>query len=168
MIPNTISADTTAIADKLLSVPVGECISLAILSDALGRDITKARHLLYSAFRVVRRDNGFIFTTVRGIGYRRLSAKGVTDFVGTSARAHIRRTARKAKATIEDGIRHANDLPPDIQRKAMSEISSLALLEHIAKDAMVKPQNDSPMKPEPVAITARRFLARIGAYTTKT
>lgn len=158
MIPFAMSIDARTLADRLLAVPVGETITLPEIGRTLGRDISQCRHLLYTALRIVRREAGAIFVCKPRIGYQRLSAEAVAETVGTHARARVRRTARRARVAIEAGIQHNNALPPEVQRRASAEISAFALLEHLARDATVKPKEDAPLTPEPVAATARRLL----------
>lgn len=158
MTPFTVSIDARALADRLLTVAVGETITHQALSQTLGRDVTRQRHLLYTALRIVRREAGAIFACKPRIGYQRLAAEMIAETVGTNARARVRHTARRARVAIEAGIQHSNNLPPAVQRRAASEISAFALLEHLARDAVVKPKEDAPLAPEPVAATARRLL----------
>lgn len=159
MIQTEMSADTRALADMLAATPVGEVATLAAMSETIGRDITTCRHLLAAARRIAQREHGAVFVTDRGIGYRRLPAEEVARVVGSSARQHVRRTAGRAKRALIAGTNSANDLRPDVQRRLAAEISAMALLEHISRDTTVKPAADAPLKPTPVAVTARAFLA---------
>lgn len=158
MIPTTISADAQALADRLLTVPVGETVSAATLSEVIGRDIAGCRHLLYTAFRILRRDHGAIFASRPRVGYQRVPPDAVPETVGAAARAHLRRTARRARVAIEAGVKHANDLSPAAQRRAQQEISAFALVEHLSRDAVAVKGGEPPAAPEPVAVTARRLL----------
>lgn len=163
MIATEVTAEVRHLADALAQVPVGGVMTLDAMSQTVGRNIVTNRHLAYSAMKLVRGEIGAVFVTVRGEGYRRLDAIQVPEVIGTCARSRIRSTSRRAKRTIEAGIAFSNSLPPDVQRRAAAEISALGLLEHIAKDKAVLPDATTPLKPEPVAITAQRFLSRIGA-----
>lgn len=159
----SLSVDARALADRLMAVPVGETITHQAISQTLGRDVTACRHVLYSAMRVARREGGAVFTIKPRIGYQRLAAEHVAATVGTAARARVRHAARKARVSIEAGTRNANNLPPEAQRRAAAEISAFALLEHLARDATVKPKENAPLAPEPVAATARRLLGMVAA-----
>lgn len=161
MIPTDLSADTRALADHLATVPVGELATIARMSAVIGRDVDRHRHVLYAAIRVAQRETGAVFACERGAGYRRLSVEEVVQKVGSTARDRIRGTARRARKTLTAGTRGANDLAPAMQRKAAAEVSALALLEHLARDAVARPANDGPQAPTPVAITAKTMLARI-------
>lgn len=158
MIPQTISIEARTIADRLLEVPVGETVSLDTLSELVGINLTHKRHLFYAAIRLAQREAGAIFACHPRKGYQRLAAEEVAKTVGTNARDKVRRSARRARRTIEAGISGANDLPPEEQRRAAAEISSLALLEHVARNLPKAKEGEAPMKPEPVAITARRLF----------
>ena len=68
-----ISPDTVALAEALSATPVGETITYETLSAAIGRDVREhAVHLLHSAFRIVQRDHGAVFSNIRlrGTGFR--------------------------------------------------------------------------------------------------
>lgn len=161
MLTTEASPDTRAVAELLATVPVGEIVSFAALSAAIGRDITRCRHVLYAGKRAAERDAGAVFATVRGQGMRRLSAERAAETVGTAARSHIRKTARKATRTLIAATSRANDLPPAVQRSVSAEVSAFALIEHLSRDAAVKAADDAPLKPTPVAITARAMMAAL-------
>lgn len=163
MITTEISAEARAVADLLAACPSGEVITFAAMSAAIGRDILARRHVITTARRVAEREAGAVFTIERRTGYRRLDATRIADVVGTAARAHIRRTARRSVKSLSEGTRRLNDLPPDVQRKVAAEMSALGLIEHIARDKTVKPAANAPTKPQPVAVAARALLAALGA-----
>jgi hypothetical protein len=165
MIQTEISADARAIADILIACPIGEMISLAAASSAIGRDITRCRHILDTARRVALRETGAVFSTEPRNGLRRLSAERATEVIGPNARRHIRKAASRARKVLIAATEGANDLTPDAQRRRAAEISALGLMEHIARDNMTRPSDDASTKPLPVAITAQAFLARIQART---
>jgi hypothetical protein len=163
MIVTEISPDTRALANRLLAVPLGGAISYADLSAAIGRDVRteNTRYLIYGAMRVTQREAGAIFANDRGKGYVRLSPDDAHK-VGNTARSRVRRIARHATKQISAALARANAVAPESQRKANAELSALGLLEHVAKDRHVVPA-ETDEAPTPVAITARRFLERIGA-----
>jgi alkylated DNA nucleotide flippase Atl1 len=163
MITTEISAEARAIADLLAECPPGAVVTFGAMSAVIGRDILARRHVIATARRVAEREAGAVFTVERRTGYKRLDAARIADVVGTAARAHIRRTARRSVKSLSEGTRRLNDLPPDVQRKVAAEMSALGLIEHIARDKAVKPTADAPTKPQPVAVTARAFLDALGA-----
>jgi hypothetical protein len=158
-----LSPETRTIADRLNATEVGGIVSFAEMSAAIGRNILSRRHVIYSAMRLAEKESGAIFATIRGQGYKRLAASEVVEIVGSSARAHIRRTARRSAKTLNEGTRRHNNLPPEMQRKVASEMSVLGLIEHISRDKVVAPKEDAPTKPQPVAVTAREFLKALVA-----
>lgn len=162
MIQTELSADTRAVADVLVACSVGGVTTFATMSAAIGRDITLRRYILTAARRVAQREAGAVFVSERAIGLRRISAERATETVGSTARRHIRRTARRAKSALLAATNGVNDLPPVAQRRLAAEVSALGLIEHLSRDAASKPSDDAPTKPQPVAVTARDMLARIG------
>lgn len=161
MIQTELSADTRAIADMLASCPVGELITLAAMSAAIGRDVTTCRHIVQSARKVAQREGGAVFSVERAVGLRRMSAERVTETVGATARGHIRRTAGRARRTLLAATAGSNDLSPEAQRRLAAEVSVLGLMEHLSRDSVTKPAPDAPIKPTPVAVTARTLLTVI-------
>ncbi len=161
MLQTEISADTRSIADLLIACPVGEMVTLAAMSEALGRDITACRHIAASARRIAQRECGAVFTTERGRGLRRLSPERVIETIGPAARTHIRRTARRARRTLLAGTAGTNSLPAEAQRRLAMEASVLGLMEHIARDSTATAKPTSPTKPMAVAVTARMLLSTI-------
>lgn len=158
MIHTEVSAETIAVAAILSACPVGGVVALSAMSQAIGRDIRSARHIIASARRVAQREGGAVFVTERGVGYRRLSAERATETLGTTARKHIRRTAGRTRRALVAATALANDLPPEAQRRAARELSVLGVIEHVAQDKHIRTKEHDSMKPEPVALVMRRFL----------
>ena len=157
MISTEISPDVAALVEALRGVSPGQTITYAALSEAIGRDVTEHRHLLASAQRIAAREHGAVFGNERSVGYTRLTIDQLPG-VASTARARIRRTSRIAAKRLTQGAARTNDMPPDVQRKLNAEISSLALLEHIASDKAATPAPVHDQRPEPVAISARRLF----------
>lgn len=153
-----INAATLALMDTLRQTPVGEIVTFAELSNAIGMDVRQSRYLLHSALTILQREEGACFGNRRGIGYQRLRADDAPK-IGNHTRLITRRAAKRGRKKITSLINRANDLSDDARRLALREISTLGLIEHISKDnTQLKPDPDR-LAPEPVAITARRFLA---------
>tara|TARA_R110000868_G_C10969754_1_gene769590 strand:+ start:1030 stop:1524 length:495 start_codon:yes stop_codon:yes gene_type:complete len=162
MIATDLHHDTRIIADCLAATPHGALVTKGEISDAIGREIDHCVWLLYSAIRIVERENGAVFACVRGKGYRRLTAEELAR-IGQTARARIRGTARRGMKSMTAGVSAINDLAPDLMRKVLAEQSSLGLLEHIARDRNLPPINETMTRPLPVAVTAKEFLRSIKA-----
>jgi hypothetical protein len=161
MMITELSNDARAVADLLASCQVGELVTYAAMSEAIGRNIKHYRHIIDAARRVAAREAGAVFAVERGDGYRRLEAAQVAPVLGSATRKHLRVTARRKIRTIRHGTDRANDLTPEDQRRVAAEISALGLIEHMARDQVARPADNGPTKPEPVAITARRFLSAL-------
>jgi len=152
-----LSAETLAVLNRLKEAPIGETVTYDDLSAAIGRDIRRHRHVLYSALRVALRDDGLLFGTVRGVGYQRVPAEDA-HHVGVDARKGIRRRARRSSKRIAAAMSRANDVSDEARRKAHSEMAALGLIEHLSRDTAQPRDADKPAAPEPVALTARRML----------
>jgi hypothetical protein len=160
MIQTELSADTRAVVDLLSACPVDGTVSIQAISDRLGRDVRRYRHVIAAARRVVAREAGGVFVSVRGIGYRRLSADRAAEVLAPASRKHIRMTARRTRRNLEQIISRANDMAPEARLKASREIGVLGVIEHIAREANVS-KMPSPDTPQPVAVMARAALAAI-------
>ena len=161
MIALDLHADTRRIIDLLLRTPRGEVVTLAAISARIERDITQCRHLLYSALHHVERENGSVWALIRGKGYRRMEPDEIPK-IGQTARARIRRTARRGIRSMEAGILGANDLSNETRRKILAEQSVLGLMEHLARERSLPSIGDDESKPLPIATTAKSFLQAIG------
>ena len=161
MLSLDLHADTRRIADALAAVSRGDTITLAAITNAIGRDIHRCRHLLYSAFRLVERENGAVFATERGQGYRRLKPEEIIT-IGQTARARIRGTARRGARSIAAGVSGANDIAAPVQRAILAEQTALGLLEHMARDKNLPTVPETENRPLPVAVAAKEFLRAIG------
>jgi prophage DNA circulation protein len=161
MLITELSADARAVADLLLACPIGETVSLASMSDAIGRDIRKHRHIIVTARRVAEREAGAVFASVRGVGYQRLDAERTVAVVAPAARKHIARSAKRAARSLNASMSKANDLPMDVRRRAVHELGVLGIIEHAARERVKTLPDEAPTRPEPVAVVARRWLARM-------
>tara|TARA_R110000868_G_scaffold134251_1_gene346161 strand:- start:153 stop:644 length:492 start_codon:yes stop_codon:yes gene_type:complete len=162
MIATDLHADTRRIIDLLASEPRGNTITLGAISKSIGRDIGRCRHLLYSAIRVIERDNGLVFSCIRGKGYKVMPSEDISR-VGQTARARIRRTARRSIRTLEAGLAGANDISNEAKKKVLAEQSALALVEHLTREKNLPVMPESETRPLPAATTAKAFLQAIGA-----
>lgn len=155
--------EVRALADLFLAAPVGGVVKFEDMEKALGRGLNSFRHLIPRARVVASKEAGALFESVRTLGYRRLPASDAHR-LGQHARRRIRRTARKAAGQIVSAVVKANDMPADAARAAYREVSVLNLISHLSQEkAMPEPPKDA--KPEPLAITARKMLERMGAIT---
>lgn len=151
--------DTQALMAKLAATGIGEVCTYATLSDAIGRNIADCRYLALRAIRRLNRDEGAIFSAVHRVGYKRL-APDEAHQIGSATRARIRHAAHRTSATISRAIERTNDMEPAAKRRAMAEISSMAMLAHMATEKVTMTQ--AADKPQPVAVTLRETLRRMG------
>lgn len=163
MLIHEISPEVRAVAELLMGCQPGEVVTFLEMSAVIGSNIFARRHIITSARKMALQEAGTVFASERSIGYKRLEASAVAYVVGSSARSSIRKSARRGVKSILEGTRRVNDLTPEIQRKVSAEMSALGLIEHIARDSNVKPGPGAPIKPQPVAITARALLAALDA-----
>jgi hypothetical protein len=163
MLIHELSPEVRAVAELFMRCQPGEVVTFPEMSAVIGSSIFARRYIITSARRVAEREAGAVFTSERSIGYKRLEASAVANVVGSSARSHIRKSARRGVKAIIEGTRRVNDLAPDVQRKVAAEMSALGLIEHIARDSNVKPGPEASTKPQPVAVTARALLAALDA-----
>ncbi|MGE4044488.1 MAG: hypothetical protein AB7F35_06520 [Acetobacteraceae bacterium] len=162
MIAKERNPDTGRLIDVLAAVPVGGIVSLAAMSDAIGRDIEQCRYLLYAAIRHAGREHGALFASVRGQGYRRLPVSEIAT-IGRTAREKIRRTARRGLRSMEAGLSAANDVPNDVRIRLLQEQSALGLIEHVTRERNLPQVPEGTTRPLPIAVAGRAFLQAIGA-----
>ena len=155
-----LSPEVRALADALLSTPVGMDITHNDLSAAVGFDVRTRRYLILRAIAVASREAGAIYSAVIGVGYRRLSADEAAQ-LGEHARKRIRSASGRVSKMIIRATEVANDMDPEARRNAMREVSVLGLLKHIATDKASRDM-PAPEKPQPVAITMRNMLTSMG------
>ena len=163
MAVNEMHQDTRDLADRLIAVTHGDIISWSDLSAAIDvADVRRVRWRVAAAMRVALREAGAVFATLRGIGYRRVTIDRLGSDVGQSARARIKRTARRANATIGLGLAKANDVPNEARIRALREQSALGLIEFLARERhlpTVDPERMRPLRPQHVL---RQTLESLG------
>lgn len=160
-IAQTIAPDTQAIVDLFLATPVGQTVTFAAMSAAIGQAIANRRHLIPRAIHIAARDHGAIFGSVRTVGYHRMPAQDA-HMLGAHTRHRMRRSAKRTSAAIVAAVTMANDMPAAAKVRAYAEVNAMALIRHIAADKIVIASTAEP-KAEPVALVARRFAQQIGA-----
>ena len=157
----SLSAETRALVTLFTSIPVGDTVTYVAMSSAIGRPIQDRRHLIPRAMTIAAKESGAIFGGVRTVGYKRLPAQDA-HILGAHTRRRIRRSAKRTTDAIVSAINHANDMPDAAKVRAYAEVNSMALIRHLASDKEVTASASAP-KPEPVAVTMRRFARALGA-----
>lgn len=123
------SLQTTAIMDTLREAPIGTVVTYAALSQAIGEDVTEARHYLYSAMNALQAE-GLAFGTVRGEGVKRLVSEEIPA-IGDHAILRIKRTSRRARKRMAV-VNGMNDVPNDVRVKINTAASMLGVIENFA------------------------------------
>jgi hypothetical protein len=128
---------TAQLIDILRTVPAGETISYEALTATIDTDVRKeARHLLYSARRIVRREDALVFRPARGVGLRRLTDSEIATS-GSAFLRHINRTSRRAVQTL-GCVQDFPRLKPDEQIKHNMAMSLFGVFHEITKTRGLK------------------------------
>lgn len=110
------SAATGWIVELLRTVAVGEVVTFERLSEAARMDVRKHRSTFTSAARIALREHGLVFSSQRGVGYKRVSEAGKIDVTGehivrarNAARSGVRvsRATNVTELSAADRLRHA-------------------------------------------------------------
>ena len=158
--PSTANeTDAVALQGLLAATPVGETCTYAAMTEAIGRDVRTCSYLLFRAVRRLNAENGALFASVRGVGYKRLQPSEA-HLLGRTSRARIRRMSHRTSKIIARALDHANDMPDTERRKAMAEIGVMNMLAHLATEKeAVAAVADTPM---PVGTLLRESLKKMG------
>lgn len=154
--------DTTTLAAMFTAASIGETVTYARMSEAVGADIRSRFWLAQAALKIANAEAGALFTTVRSVGYLRIPAQDAAK-VGITARGRVRRIARRASVSMTNAVQHANDMPPENRARVMAEVGALSLLAHVSKDRAVKAAATDDAAPQPVAKTLAALMKDIGA-----
>lgn len=124
-----IEADIQALSAALEACPIGETVSYAALSEAIGRDVRNCRHVLAAARRQAEENTGHLFQTIRTVGVKRLTAEEIPA-VGLGVMRHVRRSARAGMNRLA-AVR-VNDMPEGEARKIIAHRSMLGAIALVA------------------------------------
>lgn len=129
------AVDTRLLLARLMKVAVGETATFGALSEAIGRDIDGGDPHVQSARRMAERDQGAVFASIHGVGYKRLLPPEVVK-ASEDGLARIKRAARR------EGNRLATVDPADLNATERdvfhARLSGFAIIGHIAKPASVE------------------------------
>jgi hypothetical protein len=129
-------SDSALLARVLAQLPVGGELSYAEMTAAIGRDVQGVgRGALETARRKLLRDERRVFDVIIDIGLRRLNDREIVQ-TADKARAHIRRTSRKAARTVLCAT--YEKLDRESQVKHNIALSVFAVTEQMAGDKAVK------------------------------
>lgn len=93
------SADAKTLADLMRSVAVGDMLSYDSMSDAIGRDVTAERSVIYTARSIVQREDRIVFDTICKQGLKRLADDEIVS-LGDRARSRVRKIAKRTTQSI--------------------------------------------------------------------
>ena len=146
------------ISERMARTSPGGIVTFDEIARASSTDIRRKSYLVHSAIRLLNRDTGAIFASVRGIGYRRLLQEQAHE-LGISTRGAIRRKSNRTATMISRAVSVANDMPNEAKRSAMSEMATLGLLRMMATDKHRVEVPETAVAPPAVTDVARSVLA---------
>jgi hypothetical protein len=123
------AADVEAIKGLLTCSPIGQTVSYAAISAAIGRDILAHRWLLQKARTEAESETGGIYETVRNEGLQRITSDKIPD-VGLHSIRQIRRAAKRGYRRL-DSVR-VNDLSPELSSRLIAHKSQLGAVSLVA------------------------------------
>lgn len=103
-IPRTIgemSYNTRLIVARFAETKTGEIITYEELSQVIGKNIHNGGiGMVYSALRIVRRDYGFVFETIRKVGFKQASDEEILNSSISILPARMKSLARRESKKI--------------------------------------------------------------------
>lgn len=151
-----LSIDTQTLERLLKTCAIGDVVTYAALSDAIGRDVQNgARHILVSAERRVQREQ-MVFEPVRNVGVKRLDDAAI---VGTTAGTmdRVRNLARRQRRKLEC-VQDFDALPNELKLKHNVAVSVFGILGHITSDRQVKKLESKMTAQQHDALPMAKFL----------
>ena len=128
------SADAIRLHEELLLTPIGETITYARLSDALGKPVSSKTSALRTARGIALREDKAVFGSVRIIGLRRLDDGGVVDLCSVETR-HVRNHAKRVGHKL--GTADFTALKESARMRACALASVLAVVTDLARAASI-------------------------------
>lgn len=154
------SIDTTTIERFLSQVSVGHTVPYETLTTLIGRDVTgKARHILNSAIRRLRRDQHQAFAAVRGVGVQRLDDVQIAS----SGQAGVRKitgVCRRSRAVLAC-VQNFEALPNDAKLKHNVALSVFGAIAHIGQSATMRRIEGVVSNAKHDALPVAKFLGAV-------
>lgn len=154
------SLDVRTVEAVLAEAAIGAVIEYTAISNKLGYDICKKRYILQRAIENLSKQSGAIFAPVWKVGLMRLPPQDA-HLLGVTARARIRRRARRAGQFMMRAVTQANDMPRAAALAANREIAVLGLIEYASSEKAVKAASTEEDAPMPVAKLMSQMLDKI-------
>lgn len=131
------SIDTQTVVDRLRASEIGDLVTYASISEALGRDVTNgARSVLQSARRIVLNEDQMVFGVVTRVGLKRLSDVEIVDAAHSSVR-HVNRTAKRSARKLAC-VQRFSELPADKKLLHQTHMTLFSAIGAITKESGVK------------------------------
>lgn len=125
------SSDAKTLADLMRAVRVGDLLSYEDMNDAIGRDVTEDRNVIYTARHIVQREDRIVFDSVHKCGLKRLADTEIVS-LGDRARSRVRKIARRTAQTIV--CVNYDTMPREAQVKHNTALSMLGVMQELATD----------------------------------
>jgi len=125
-----IEIEVEKVSEILKALPIDGMASYTLLSEVVGYNITKRPFVLMKARRLVEKETGLRFGTVRAEGVKKLDGNAVAG-IGAAVRQGIARKA-KVHASRLAGLRY-NDIAPESRQRIDAERSLLGAIAATAK-----------------------------------
>ena len=142
-----------AVKDRLAEASIDEIISHDELRKLLPKNLGVTHYLVVQrAQRLLNAENGAVFATVHGEGYRRLSNTVGADYASNSALIKIRNQSKKGQRVTGMAIEFANDATDSDKRRVYQKLATLGLIEHLTHKRSVQSMPDKkPVRHDPLA-----------------
>ena len=151
------SAETTAIINYLVSLPLEKEVSFAEASNAVGFEFSALTPAYQSAKRAAERDHNVVIEGIRGFGFTRVNAVGMVERASRFFR-RVRKGSRREAHVQEIAIK--SNLPRESMLAATEQLSRLRILESTAvsskKATSNKVEREMPPLVEPMKVAAGR------------
>lgn len=93
------SADAKTLVGLMRNIKVGEVLTYETMAEALNRNVTHDRSVIYTARGIVQKEDRMVFDSVFKLGIKRLDDSEIVN-LGDRARTRVRRLSRKVTQAI--------------------------------------------------------------------
>lgn len=133
-----------AVKDRLAEASIDEIVTHQELMNLIPDNLSLSHYVIVArASRLLNAENGTVFATVRGEGYRRLANIVGADYASNSALIRIRNQSRRGQRITGFAIEFANDTTDADKRRVYQKLSTLGLIEHLTHKRTVKSMPDT-------------------------
>lgn len=153
-----MSIDTRLAYDRFKKAAVGEVVSFAQISDALGRKVEGDCSNIQSAVRRLLSADGMVFENVRSVGYQRLNDVEIVK-LSEGMRERLRRGARRIVKKLTC-VQDFEALPNDMKIKHNAAVSGFGAIAAMLTPGRMKKLEDQVEKASaqlPLAKTLEAF-----------